>query len=215
MTRSVLLYGFDPLCGWCFGITPAIRAVSAAHPEVEIRLVMAGLVTGERVGRYALMTDYIRQASVRLRAATGRAPSEAFFSLIARPGIVGDSTPPAAAIAQVAARAPHRAVAFAHAVIEAHFAQGADLGDAATYPPLLAAAAPEVPAVDIADSASAEAAFAEGRALGLASFPTLWLEGAAGPRRLPAEYRPDRLVALVSAAIAEGDGALETASGSR
>ena len=160
MTRPVLIYGFDPVCGWCYGMAPAIRAIAAAHPDLEIRLVMPGLVTGDRVGPYALMTDYIRGASVRLRAVTGRAPSEAFFDLIARPGVTGDSTPPAAAIAQVARAAPHRAVPFAHAVIEAHFQEGADLGDPATYPPLLAAAAPEVPAVDIADRESAEAAFA-------------------------------------------------------
>jgi putative protein-disulfide isomerase len=214
VTRPVLLYGFDPLCGWCYGMAPAMRAVSAAHAGLEIRVVMAGLVTGDRVGPYALKTDYIRQASSRLHAVTGRRPSSAFFDLISRPGVTGDSTPPAAAIAQVARLAPHRAVDFAHAVIEAHFADGADLGDPATYPPLLAAAAPEVADVDIADRASAEAAFAEGRAIGIAAFPTLLIADAAGLHALPTEYRPDRLETLVAARLGVADQPLETPSGS-
>jgi putative protein-disulfide isomerase len=215
MTRPVLLYGFDPLCGWCFGIAPAIRAVAAAHPGLDLRILLAGLVTGDRVGPYALKSGYIRQASARLDAVTGRRPSEAFFDLIARPGVVADSTPPAAAIAQVARAAPDKAVAFAHAVIEAHFEGGADLGDPGTYPPLLAAAAPSVAAIDLSDRASAEAAFAEGRALGLASFPTLFLAQGGTVRALPTEYRPDRLVALVSASLSGRDDALESPGSSR
>lgn len=215
MTRPILLYGFDPLCGWCYGIAPAIRAVAEAQPDLEIRLVMAGLATGDRVGPYALKTDYIRRVSATLEAVTGRRPSEAFFDLIARPGVIGDSAPPAAAIAQVARRTPHRAIAFAHAVIEAHFADGMDLGDPATYPPLLAAAAPEVAAVDLADRESAESAFDEGRALGIASFPTLVLAGAGGAHALPAEYRPDALVALVADRLARIDQALERTPRSR
>jgi hypothetical protein len=66
VTRPILLYGFDPLCGWCYGIAPAVRAVAAAFPGLEIRLVMAGLVTGDRVGPDAAMEGHIRTASDRL-----------------------------------------------------------------------------------------------------------------------------------------------------
>ena len=213
MTGHVLLYGFDPLCGWCYGIAPAVRAVAEAHPELEIRLVMSGLVTSDRVGPYAAMEGYIRGASDRLEAVTGRRPSPAFFDLIRRPGVTGDSTPPATAIAQVAAAAPARALAFAHAVTEAHFDAGADLGDPATYPPLLAAHAPEVACIDIADTRPAETAFAEGRALGISSFPTLAFASAAGIRRLPPTYRPEALVALLARHLA--DAPLESAPVSR
>ncbi len=203
MTRPVLLYGFDPLCGWCYGIAPAMRAVAAAFPDLEIRLVMAGLVTGDRVGPYAAMEGYIRTASDRLDTVTGRRPSPAFFDLIRRPGVTGDSTPPAAAIAQVAAAAPARTLAFARAVIEAHFTQGADLNDPATYPALLVAQAPEVAVVDIDDGRPAEAAFAEGRALGIASFPTLALDRGGSVEGLPLAYRPDALVARLAAHLAD------------
>ncbi len=54
-----LLYGFDPLCGWCYGVAPAMRRVAADHPDLPVRLVMAGLVSGDRVGPYAAMEGYI------------------------------------------------------------------------------------------------------------------------------------------------------------
>jgi putative protein-disulfide isomerase len=196
-----LLYGFDPLCGWCYGIVPAMRRVARDHPGLPIRLVMAGLVSGERVGPYREMEGYIRGASARLREATGRAPSEAFFRLIAREGVTGDSGPPCIAIAHVAGLAPDCAVPFAHRVIEAHFEDGADLGDPATYAPLLSAAGlpPRLP--DLGDRALAEAVWAEGRRIGLRSFPTLAVVRDGRAQVLPSEYDPGRLSALVAKAV--------------
>lgn len=195
-----LLYGFDPVCGWCYGIVPAMRRVRRDHPGLPVRLVMAGLVTGERVGPYALMEGYIRGASTRLREVTGRAPSEAFFELIRRPGVAGDSGPPSVAIAHVQATAPDRALDFAHAVIEAHFEQGADLNRPATYAPLLAEAGlpPDLP--DLGDPALQAAAWAGGRALGIRSFPTLAIRRGGAPRILPSEYDPGHLSMLVERA---------------
>jgi putative protein-disulfide isomerase len=193
-----LLYGFDPVCGWCYGMAPAMRRVRADHPDLPVRLVMAGLVTGERVGPYALMEGYIRGASERLRAVTGRVPSEAFFRLIRREGVMGDSGPPSVAIAHVARQALDKAVDFAHAVIESHFEEGRDLNDPATYAPLLAALGlpPDLP--DLHDPALAEAAWAEGRAMGIRSFPTLAIVRDGQAALLPSEYDPVALSTLVA-----------------
>lgn len=200
VTGSVI-YGFDPLCGWCYGVVPAMRALRDARPDLPVRLVMAGLVTGPRVGPYAAAEGYIRGASERLREVTGRAASEAFFDLIRRPGVLGDSGPPCVAIAAVGEAHPGREVDFAHAVIEAHFEEGADLNDPATYPPLCARLRLSWPAPDIHDPALAEAAWAEGRAMGISSFPTLVAVGPKGRRALPSTYDPEALVALVDAAL--------------
>ena len=186
-----LIYGFDPICGWCYGFAPAMRAIRAAHPDLPVRLAMSGLVTGARVGPAAAMEGYVRGAAVRLEAVTGRAPSEAFFDWMRRPGAVADSSPPAAAIDAVRRDRPEAALAFAHAVIEAHYGEGMDPNDSAAYAPLLAAHAPGVALPDIADPALQEGAFADGRALGIASFPTLALRRADGRLEpLPVEYDP-------------------------
>ncbi|NAZ36000.1 DsbA family protein [Rubellimicrobium sp. CFH 75288] len=197
-----ILYGFDPLCGWCYGIVPAIRRVARDHPGLPIRVVMAGLVSGERIGPYRAMEGYIRSASERLRAVTGRAPSGAFFDLIRRDDVRGDSGPPCIAIAHVAGHAPDRAVEFAHAVIEAHFEQGADLNRPETYAPLLKAAGVEAPLPALDDRALAESVWEAGRRIGIRSFPTLAVVRNGRARVLPAEYDPARLSALVGQATA-------------
>lgn len=197
-----LLYGFDPLCGWCYGIVPAMRRVAEEHPDVPVRLVMAGLVSGERVGPYAAMESYIRGAAGHLREVTGRAPGEAFFRLIASPGVEGNSGPPSVAIAHAAGFAPDRAMEFAHRVIEAHFEEGADLNDPATYGPLLRDAGVEAPLPDIHDPRLAEAVWETGRRIGIRSFPTLAVVKGGQARVLPPEYDPERLSALVARAAA-------------
>jgi putative protein-disulfide isomerase len=196
-----LLYGFDPLCGWCYGIAPAMRRVAADHPGLPIRLVMAGLVSGERVGPYAEMESYIRGASDRLRAVTGRAPSEAFFRLITTPGVEGNSGPPSVAIAHAAGEAPERAVEFAHRVIEAHFEEGADLNDPATFGPLLREVGVEAPLPDIRDAGLAQAVWEPGRRIGIRSFPTLAVLRDGQARVLPSEYDPGRLSEMVARAV--------------
>lgn len=194
-----LLYGFDPLCGWCYGAVPAVRALREAEPGLPVRLVMAGLVSGARVGPYAEAEGYIRAASDRLRQETGRAPLEAFFRLIRTPGVRGDSGPPCVAIHAVERAVPEATLPFAHAVIEAHFEEGADLNAPETYAPLLARHAPGVALPNLHDPALAEAAWAEGRRLGVRSFPTLALrrDGGGGWEPLPPIYAPEALVRRV------------------
>ena len=194
-----LIYGYDPICGWCFGAVPAVRA-AAAH--VPVRLVMAGLVVGERVGPAAAMEPYVRQASERLRAVTGRAPSEAFYRWMRSPGAIAASAPPAVAVDAVRRARPDAALAFAHAVTEAHYERGMDPNDPDAYAPLLARHAPGVALPDIHDPALAEAAFAEGRAMDIAAFPTLLLDGPGGPRPMPSIYDPDALAAEIAARLA-------------
>lgn len=193
----MLIYGFDPLCGWCYGAIPALRALREAAPDLPIHLVMSGLVTGDRVGPYAEMEGYIRGASENLRKVTGRAPSDAFFELIRTPGVQGNSAPPSVAIDAVIRARPDAALPFAHAVIEAHFERGADLNDPATYAPLLAAHAPDVALPNLSDPALAEAAWAEGRAMGIRSFPTFAVVRGGRAEVLPSLYDPDALIDAV------------------
>jgi putative protein-disulfide isomerase len=168
---------------------------------------MAGLVVGSRVGPAAEKEAYIRQAAVRLRAVTGRAPSEAFFQWLRRPEANAASGPPAVAVDAVRRQAPDKALAFAHALTEAHYAEGMDPNDPDAYAPLLAAHAPGVTLPDIHDPALAENAFAEGRRLGITTFPTLLLESDSGRLTpLPMLYAPDRLVAAIKEATGTRNG---------
>lgn len=208
MTGEELIYGFDPICGWCYGYAPALRAIRAARPDLPVRLLMSGLVTGPRVGPAAEKEPYVRGAAERLRAVTGRAPSEAFFAWMRSPGAVADSGPPAAAIEAVRRVRPDAALPFAHAVIEAHYERGMDPNDPGAYAPLLAEHAPDLSLPDIHDPALQDAAFAEGRAAGLSSFPTLALRRADGRVEILApEYDPEAAVRAIAAAVPRNAGA--------
>jgi len=193
-----LIYGFDPLCGWCFGLVPAMRAVQAAMPDLPITLVLPGLVTGARVGPYAEMEGYIRGASARLMAVTGRAPDEAFFEMIRRPGVKGDSGPPTAVLAAVQHAAPDRVLSLAHAMTEAHFITGADLNCTMTHRRLLDEMGLDLPTPDLHDTALIAATWAAGRGHGIASFPTLIYEAGTERSVLPSVYDPDALIGLIA-----------------
>ncbi|MBM2576159.1 hypothetical protein JQC91_07560 [Jannaschia sp. Os4] len=193
-----LIYGYDPICGWCYGAAPAVRRVAA---EMPVELAMAGLVVGARVGPAAAMEGNVRQASERLRAVTGRAPSEAFYAWMRAPGAVAASAPPAVAVDAVRRARPDAALAFAHAVTEAHYEQGMDPNDRDAYAALLAAHAPRIDLPDLHDPALAEAAFADGRALGVQAFPTFLVrrdDGSVAP--VPTLYDGAALAAAARAA---------------
>lgn len=198
-----LIYGFDPLCGWCFGLVPAFTALRAARPGIPVSMVFPGLVTGDRVGPYAEAEAYIRQAGPRMEAVTGRRIGAPFWDLIRTPGVMGDSAPPVAVLAAVREARPDLALAVAHDVTEAHFLQGADLNRAETYAPILAARGYDGPVPDVADRVRAEAAFAEGRASGIRSFPTLILERDGRQVTLPSVYEGHALIAAFDAAAVE------------
>ena len=202
-----LIYGFDPLCGWCFGLVPAMQAVIAAFPELPVHLALPGLVTGGRAGPYHLMEGYIRSASQRLQAVTGRAPSEAFFRLIADPAVIGQSAPPCLVLAAARAADHRAAVALAHAVTEAHFRDGADLNLWDSYLPLLAQCGLDLPAPPLHDPAAAAALWQAEAVHGIRSYPTLfWQDAEDNSIALPTEYDPVTLVAMVAARIAAGSG---------
>ena len=195
LAEAAFVYGYDPICGWCYGAAPVVRSVAKRFP---VRLAMAGLVVGERVGPAAAMEPYVRQASQRLQAVTGRAPSEAFYAWMRSPGAVAASAPPAIAVHAVQQQRPDAALAFAHAVTEAHYRDGMDPNDRDAYAPLLAEHAPDVTLPDLHDGALGAAAFADGRRLGIAAFPTFLIEHGDGRMEtLPTLYDPEALTAEI------------------
>jgi putative protein-disulfide isomerase len=202
--ERTIVYGFDPMCGWCYGFIPALEHLVAARPDLRVSLAMGGLVTGERVRPYGLMKSYIANAVVQLEAVTGRRPSERFFARILDGDATASSIPPCAAILQVTARAPARALAFAHAVQTEHFRDGRDMNDPAVYPAIAAnlgiAVAFDIPVPDAMPPAVA-AAFDAGRALGIRSFPTILVPSGGRLISLPTEYRPNAFLAQIDAAL--------------
>ncbi len=202
-----LIYGFDPLCGWCYGLIPAMRRLREARPDLPVDLVCGGLVTGERVGPYRAMAGYVREASARMTATTGQPLSEAFFALIEGPDSPehSGSAVPTRPILAIRERGDD-ALAYAHALQEAHFGDGLDLNAPDTHRAVAARldiVAPPLEDLDSIDEHDPEIAaeFARARVLGIRSFPTLLAVIDGTPRPVPLDYAPDALVANVERAL--------------
>jgi len=84
MTTLTLHYVYDPLCGWCYAVTPMIEAV--AQTGIEIVLHGGGLwepATSPMPEKRA----YIRQNDTRIAALTGMAFGPAYLD-----GLLTDAT---------------------------------------------------------------------------------------------------------------------------
>ncbi|GAB4210264.1 MAG: DsbA family protein [Roseiflexaceae bacterium] len=174
-----LLFGTDPLCGWCFAFRPAMRMLTEAHPDLPVRVLYGGLVLGERVQPIAATRGYLINGLEEVRRRAGVAAGEAFYQgLLADGSYISNSEPPCRAIWTVQQIAPERAYAFADALPEAFYVRGLALDE----PQVLADLAAEQgidPAAFLRLWDTPEAhqgtrsAFAQARADGIGVYPTL------------------------------------------
>jgi putative protein-disulfide isomerase len=178
--QEELIYGFDPLCGWCFAFGPSFRAILAAHPDLPVQLRYGGLVLGERVGPIAGHRDYLVRGLEQVRQTAGVAAGSAFLNgLLAEGTYISDSEPPCRALyAMEQIATPAQVAAFAGDLPDRHYIDGKPLDDLDVLASLAAkhGADPEAFA-QLWPSEQARAgvqrAFAAARAFGISSYPTL------------------------------------------
>ena len=136
-----LLYIHDPLCGWCYGMSPVINQVKADFAgQIDVSVLCGGMVLGDDAGPIGGTWEYLRQSLDEVEQVTGMQFGAAFKELGAAGAYHYDSEPPSRAIVafRQLTRDPARTVDFAHSVQTALFRDGRDLNDTATYVPLLA-----------------------------------------------------------------------------
>ena len=134
--KSVIkvVYGYDTLCGWCYGFIPAVRLLTERYPSLLIKVVAGGLFTGPGARPYATLVEHIRSKEGHLEQVTGYRPSDAFHEMITSSDeVIADSAIPTHAIIQMESLAPERVLEFAHLLQEAHFGDGKDLNKPEVY----------------------------------------------------------------------------------
>ncbi len=135
-----LLYIHDPLCGWCYGMSPVINRVQAEFAgRLDVSVLCGGMAVGERATPIAEGWGYIKNALGDVERATGVQFGGAFKALAEAGTYLYDSEPPSRAIVafRQITQEPARTVAFAHAVQVALFRDGLDLNNAAAYDAIL------------------------------------------------------------------------------
>lgn len=128
--RTHVAYLFDPLCGWCYGASPAIGRL-IARPDITINLMPTGLFAGAGARTMdAAFADYAWSNDQRIARLTGQPFSEAYrHKVLADRSRPFDSGPATLAIIAVAITAPERAFEALKAIQHARYVEGRDITD--------------------------------------------------------------------------------------
>lgn len=212
-----LLYLHDPLCGWCYGMSPVVQQLKHDYAgRLAVTVLCGGMAVGERAVPIKVGWGYIKDALGEVERATGVRFGQAFKELAEAGDYVYDSEPPSRAIVafrqQEGSRDPGRAVPFAHDVQMALFRDGQDLNDAATYRQILTEKYPDLDAAAwearwrSPDTARAtEQEFAAVARTGVQGFPTVVLRLGEQGYVLARGYQPYAMLAAnVEAALRQG-----------
>ena len=166
----VLTYLFDPLCGWCYGGLPMLRAVRQ-DGDLEIDLLPTGLFADE--GAFAMnqaFADHAWSADQKIAALSGQP-----FSELYRRNVLGDpmgrvdSGPATLALTAVQMTDPDRELDALDAIQAARYVHGRNIGDPAVVADILrgltlSSAAAHFEAADEALLAANRRRIARGRA---------------------------------------------------
>ena len=59
---TTILYVADPMCSWCWGFAPTLRALREVAPEVPVEIVLGGLAADSDEPMEESMRGYVKQA---------------------------------------------------------------------------------------------------------------------------------------------------------
>jgi len=148
MTTTTLHYIYDPLCGWCYGAAPLVKAARAV---LDVRPHAGGMMTGaHRQAVTPQLRAFVKQHDERIAQLSGQ-PFGLGYSdgLLCDTGVVFDSEPPTAAMLAAQQMAGRGLDMLAQLQI-AHYVEGRPIAERAT---LIAVAA----SLDLDPAAFAEA----------------------------------------------------------
>lgn len=125
---KTLYYLFDPLCGWCYGATPAVTELLEA-PNVTVELLPTGLFSGE--GARAMGDDFAAYAwsnDQRIERLTGQAFTEQYrHRVLDNRQQLFDSGPATVALTAVQLTVPAKELATLKAIQHARYVEGSDV----------------------------------------------------------------------------------------
>jgi putative protein-disulfide isomerase len=101
--RSTVVYGFDPLCGWCFGFGPTFEKIrNELAEDFDFEMACGGLVTGERVRAIRHDADYLRAGLLQVEHRTGVKAGDAFLDGLLEEGTYISNSVPLVEVLQTA-----------------------------------------------------------------------------------------------------------------
>ena len=132
MSGTEFVYVADPMCSWCWGFAPVLKAFRERYPDAfEYRLVVGGL----RAGRSATplddqMKSYIGHHWKEVERRTRQPFDHAFLG---RDDFVYDTGPACRAVVTTRRLRPELAFEYMHRLQEAFYARGSDPTELETF----------------------------------------------------------------------------------
>lgn len=135
--RTTVTYLFDPLCGWCYGASPAIQKLGQ-HGGLTLELAPTGLFAGGGRTMDAAFADYAWSNDLRIAKLTGQRFTEAYRqNVLGRHGSRFDSATATLALTAVSLSEPQRELETLKSLQEARYVQGLDTCDVSVVDQLL------------------------------------------------------------------------------
>ncbi|MEN9704792.1 MAG: hypothetical protein RLZZ393_671 [Pseudomonadota bacterium] len=173
-------YFFDPLCGWCYGIAPLIKA-AAALPDVEMHL-HGGCLWPRPTVLPAAVRRQIRLADARVGQLSGQPYGQRYLDgLLPSDGMVLHSQPTTAAVLAAGALRPGADLEMLRAIQSAHYVDGAHVVEADTLRRLAQGIGLDADAFQaMLDPAAADSHMQQSQRLmqqlGVGGFPAVFIE---------------------------------------
>ncbi|MDX2015527.1 MAG: hypothetical protein SFW67_35370 [Myxococcaceae bacterium] len=206
-----LVYGFDPICGWCFGFRSAVASLRASLAgRVGWRVACGGLVTGERIKPIGETRDYLVHGMAMVESRTDARFGDGFKKgLLARGSWVSTSEPGCRAVLLVQELfGSERALDFGAELSRAFYVDGRATDDVDSLKAV--AQSTKVDPVRLIEAWSAPGAehrtweaFTKARSEGVVSYPSMFLDRGRGLEPLFSGCLPAKeALALVERALA-------------
>jgi putative protein-disulfide isomerase len=135
--RSTVTYLFDPLCGWCYGASPAIQQLGQ-QANIQLELAPSGLFAGGGRTLDAAFADFAWSNDQRIAKLTGQRFTEDYRQkVLGRLGSRFDSAATTLALTAVSLSEPQRELEALKALQEARYVLGLDTCDVSVVEKLL------------------------------------------------------------------------------
>lgn len=138
--EPILFYCYDAYCGWCYGFSPVMKKIAAAHPGLPVEVLSGGMILPEVPVSISATAGYIQQAYKTVEERTGITFGDDYLWHINHPDLSDwfpHSEKPAIALCIFKEFYPDRQVEFAADLQYALHYEGRDLTDNEAYHHLL------------------------------------------------------------------------------
>lgn len=128
LSKPKLIYGYDTLCGWCYGFSKEIeKTIQLLKNDIDFELVNGGLFAGVRGPKMGYMSAHIRRNMQFVTDRTGQKFGKGFTDLLDQIHYPYNSMKSSVAIEIIKELKPSKVFEFAGGIQKLFFEEGRDI----------------------------------------------------------------------------------------